>query len=105
MVTLSYIFVMVIAFYTCIAALLVISVLICLLVLLQEGRSSGFGLVIAWEGADAFLGTGGLDLLRRATAWLGSLFLLLCIVLSLWTSFLGQRHLEEKFVPSSALLR
>jgi preprotein translocase subunit SecG len=91
-------------FFT-IALFMILCVLLCGVILMQESKSSGLGASFGGEASESLFGTSTADVLKRVTAWLALVFLVACILLSLWTSALGHssanapaftmEHIEE----------
>lgn len=81
---------MVFLYFVAIFLFLVICLLLCTVVLLQESKSSGLGASFGGEASDSVFGTSTADVLRRFTAWLGAIFLGACVILSFWTSAMGR---------------
>ena len=75
-------------FFT-IALFMIVCALLCAVILLQESKSSGLGASFGGEASESLFGTSTADVLKRFTAWLALVFLIACILLSLWTSALG----------------
>lgn len=75
-----------IIFFLTIALFLILCVVLCFFVLIQESKSTGLGASFGGEATDSVFGTSTADVLKRFTAYLGVAFLVLCVVLSLWTS-------------------
>lgn len=76
-------------FFT-IAIFMFICVLLCSVILMQESKSSGLGASFGGESRESMFGTGTADVLKKFTGWLAFIFLLACILLSLWTGVLGR---------------
>lgn len=76
-------------FFT-IALFMIICVLLCTVILMQESKSSGLGASFGGEASESLFGTSTADVLKRFTAWLAFIFLIACILLSLWTAALGR---------------
>lgn len=75
-------------FFT-IALFMILCVLLCAVILMQESKSSGLGASFGGEASESLFGTSTADVLKRFTAWLALIFLVACILLSLWTTALG----------------
>ncbi len=75
-------------FFT-IALFMILCALLCGVILLQESKSTGLGASFGGEATDSLFGTSTADVLKKFTAWLSLIFLVACILLSLWTSALG----------------
>lgn len=52
----------------------------------------GLGASFGGDSSDALFGTSTAQVLKKFTAILATLFLISCVVLSLWTSSLGRSH-------------
>lgn len=79
-------------YYLTITLFILLSAFICLIVLIQENKSSGLG--AAFGGADAgssLLGTSTNDFLKKTTTYMAIAFVSLCILLSFWTASLGSK--------------
>ncbi|MFI5343752.1 MAG: preprotein translocase subunit SecG [Chlamydiales bacterium] len=76
-------------FFT-IALFMLICLLLCAVILMQESKSSGLGASFGGEARESMFGTGTADVLKKFTAWLAFIFIVSCILLSLWTSALGR---------------
>jgi len=57
---------------------------------MQESKSSGLGASFGGEASESLFGTSTADVLKRFTGWLALIFLVACILLSLWTTALGK---------------
>ncbi len=76
-------------FFT-IAIFMIVCFLLCVVILMQESKSSGLGASFGGEARESVFGTATADVLKKFTAWLAVVFLLACILLSLWTTTLGR---------------
>ena len=65
---------------------LLFSLLLCMIILAQESRSTGIGAAFGAEGVHSLLGGSSAQILKRITAWGIALFLFLCLLFSVWTS-------------------
>jgi preprotein translocase subunit SecG len=77
-------------YFLAIALFLLICVLLCFVILIQESKSTGLGASFGGETTDSLFGTSTADVLKKFTAWLAAIFLASCVVLSLWTASLGR---------------
>lgn len=75
-------------FFT-IALFMILCILLCIVILMQESKSSGLGASFGGEASESLFGTSTADVLKRFTAWLAFIFVVACILLSLWTTALG----------------
>lgn len=64
--------------------------LLCGVILMQESKSSGLGSSFGGEARESLFGTATADVLKKFTAWLAFIFLLACVLLSLWTNAMGR---------------
>lgn len=77
-------------YYLTIFLFLVLCILLCAVVLMQESKSSGLGASFGGEASESLFGASTADVLKRFTAWLALIFFIACILLSLWTASLGR---------------
>jgi preprotein translocase subunit SecG len=76
-------------FFT-IALFLILCLMLCAVILMQESKSSGLGSSFGGEASESLFGTSTADVLKKFTAWLAVIFFVACILLSLWTSAMGR---------------
>lgn len=76
-------------YFFSITLFLLMCMLLCFVILIQESKSSGFGASFGGDTGESVFGTATADVLKRFTAWLAFFFLLSCIFLSLWTAAMG----------------
>lgn len=79
-------------YFLVITVFLILSALLCFVILIQEGKTTGLGASFGGEASDSVFGTQTADVLKRFTAWLAVIFMVGCVVLSLWTSALGRAN-------------
>ena len=79
-----------IIFYVSIAFFILLCVLLCLVVLVQESKSLGLGASFGGDPGESIFGTSTADVLKKITAWLAVAFVISCIFLSLWTGAMGR---------------
>lgn len=75
-------------FFT-LALFMILCTLLCTVILMQESKSSGLGASFGGEASESLFGTSTADVLKRFTAWLALIFLVACVLLSLWTTAMG----------------
>lgn len=91
-------------YFTAITLFLLLSVILCFVILIQESKSSGLGASFGGAASDSLFGTSTADVLKSFTAWLAVVFFISCIILSLWTSALGRsKHVETNMFPIETL--
>jgi preprotein translocase subunit SecG len=79
---------------------LIVALVLCAVILMQESKSSGLG--ASFGGGDptsSVFGTSTADVLKKFTGWMVALFFTLCIILSLWTSALSRHEFSSHQVP------
>jgi len=81
---------MTILYFFTIALFMLLCVLLCCVILMQESKNSGLGSSFGGEASDSLFGTSTADVLRKITGWLAFVFLVTCILLSLWTTAMGR---------------
>ncbi|HSX10152.1 MAG TPA: preprotein translocase subunit SecG [Chlamydiales bacterium] len=90
---------MTILFYLFLFVFLLASVLLCLVILIQEAKSLGLGASFGGDNSDSLFGTSTAEVLKRFTAYLAGAFLIACLVLSLWSGSLGRSH-QSAMIPT-----
>lgn len=78
-------------FYILIFLFLLLSVILCFVILIQEAKSLGLGASFGGDTSDSLFGTSTAEVLKKFTAILSGAFLVGCLVLSLWSASLGRR--------------
>ena len=82
---------MTVLYHVALIFFLILCALLCLLILVQESRSSGLGVAFGGEASDSVFGTATADILKKATGWFIAIFMAASLFLSVWTSSLA-RH-------------
>jgi preprotein translocase subunit SecG len=85
---------MTILYYTAIGLFGFLCLIICLTILIQESKSLGLGASFGGDPGESLFGTSTADVLKKFTAWLISIFMIACLLLSLWTSAIGRKRAE-----------
>jgi preprotein translocase subunit SecG len=78
-----------------IAIFLVICVVLCFVILIQESKSTGLGASFGGESSDSLFGTSTADVLKKFTGWLAVIFFCSCVLLSLWTTSMGRTKVSN----------
>ncbi len=78
-------------FYIALILFLVLCFVLCLVILVQESKSLGLGASFGGDPGESLFGTSTADVLKKFTAGLAAVFLLSCILLSLWSAAIGSR--------------
>jgi preprotein translocase subunit SecG len=77
-------------YFFVITLFMLLSALLCFVILIQEGKSTGLGASFGGDTGESVFGTQTADVLKKFTAWLAVLFMGGCLLLSFWTSALGR---------------
>ena len=77
-------------YFAFITLFLFLCVILCFVVLIQESKSTGLGASFGGEGGESLFGASTADVLKKFTAWLAVIFLIACVLLSLWTAALAR---------------
>jgi preprotein translocase subunit SecG len=77
-------------YFISITLFLLLCVLLCFVILIQESKSSGLGASFGGESSDSLFGTSTPDVLKKLTGWMAIAFLTSCVLLSLWTASIGR---------------
>lgn len=79
-------------FYVFLFLFLLLSTVLCFVILIQEAKSLGLGASFGGDAGDSLFGTSTAEVLKRFTAYLAFIFLISCLILSLWGSSLGRQR-------------
>jgi len=85
-------------YFTAIVLFILLCIILCFVILIQESKSTGLGASFGGEAGDSLFGTSTADVLKKFTAWLAIVFLAACVLMSLWTTSLG-RNTSQSSVP------
>ena len=77
-------------YFTTIVLFMLLCLLLCFVILIQESKSSGLGASFGGETGDSLFGTSTAEVLKAFTGWLAVAFLAGCLALSFWTSAMGR---------------
>lgn len=77
-------------YYLVITLFMLLSIVLCFVILIQEGKSTGLGASFGGDNGDSLFGTSTADVLKTFTGWLAAVFLVTCVFLSLWTSAMNR---------------
>lgn len=83
-------------YFLAITLFLIACVLLCFVILIQESKTVGLGASFGGDTSDSLFGTATAQVLKKFTAWLACIFLLSCLLLSLWTTALGRSSAPQK---------
>ncbi len=79
-------------FFICLFLFLFMCVILCFSILIQEAKSLGLGASFGGDNSDSLFGTSTADVLKKFTAYLSGIFLVVCLILSLWSGALGRKE-------------
>ena len=82
-------------FYLSIFAFLLIAVVLCLVILVQESKSLGLGASFGGDPGESLFGTSTADVLKKFTAWLAVVFMVSCVLLSIWSASIGAQRVKS----------
>ncbi|CAG9046521.1 hypothetical protein NVRI1_00884 [Chlamydia abortus] len=81
-------------FYSFLFIFLLLCVVLCGLILIQESKSMGLGSSFGVDSGDSVFGVSTPDILKKVTAWLAVVFCFSCLFLSFATTYLGKNSQE-----------
>lgn len=76
-------------FYTAMILFVLVSVLLSFVILIQESKSMGLGASFGGDPGDSVFGTSTAAVLKKFTAYLAVIFMVACVVLSIWSGVVG----------------
>ena len=77
-------------FFFSIFLFLIVCLMLCGVIMIQEGKGGGLGASFGGDAGESLFGTSTADVLKRFTGWLAVIFLVACVFLSLWTEVMGR---------------
>lgn len=77
---------------------LILCIFLTFIILIQESKSMGLGASFGGDAGESLFGTSTADVLKKFTAYLVAIFLVSCIILSLWTAALGRARMPKASV-------
>ncbi len=77
-------------YFSSLIIFILLCILLCFVILLQESKSMGMGASFGGDSSDSLFGTATADILKKFTAWLAFAFLIACVFLSSWTAAMGR---------------
>lgn len=82
-------------FYFSIFLFMAISVVLCLVILVQESKSLGLGASFGGDPGESLFGTSTAEVLKKFTGWLAVVFMVSCVLLSLWSASIGAQRVKS----------
>lgn len=87
-------------YFLAIAFFLIMCLLLCGAILIQEGKGGGLGTAFGGsDSGDSLFGTSTPEVLKKFTAYLAIIFVASCVLLSFWTASLGRHHARLSSAP------
>lgn len=80
---------MTIVYYSAIFLFMLLCVFLCLVILVQESKSMGLGASFGGDPGESLFGTSTATVLKKFTAYLAIIFVVSCVLLSIWSSSMG----------------
>ena len=81
-------------FYLSIFFFMLLSGVLCLVILVQESKSLGLGASFGGDPGESLFGTSTAAVLKKFTAWLAVIFMIACVLLSLWSASIGNQRVK-----------
>ena len=81
-------------FYLSIFFFMLLCGILCLVILIQESKSLGLGASFGGDPGESLFGTSTADVLKKFTAWLAIAFMIACVLLSIWSTSIGENRIE-----------
>ncbi len=82
-------------FYLAIVLFVLLCGVLCLTILVQESKSLGLGASFGGDAGESLFGTSTAAVLKKFTAWLGVVFIIACVLLSIWSSAISEGAVES----------
>ena len=82
-------------FYFSIALFILLCAVLCLVILVQESKSLGLGASFGGDAGDSLFGTSTATVLKKFTAYLAVVFIVSCLLLSLWSASIGKDRVKS----------
>lgn len=73
-------------FYVTLFLFIGLCALLCFVILIQESKSLGLGASFGGDAGDSLFGTSTASVLKKFTAYLAGIFIITCLIISLWSS-------------------
>ena len=82
-------------YFFVITLFIILCAVLCLVILIQEGKTTGLGASFGGDAGESVFGTATADVLKKFTAWLAIFFMVACILLSLWSASIGSSRTKS----------
>lgn len=91
-------------YYFTIFLFILLALVLCLVILIQESKSTGLGASFGGDASESVFGTATADVLKTFTAWLAAIFLISCVILSMWTNAMARSHTSSSPFDTEAVI-
>ncbi len=82
-------------YFFSIACFLFFCLILCFVILIQEGKGGGLGTSFgSGDSSDSLFGTSTPEILKKVTSWLAVIFVAFCLLLSFWTASLARHKIN-----------
>ncbi len=81
-------------FYLAIFFFMLLCGILCLVILIQESKSLGLGASFGGDPGESLFGTSTAAVLKKFTGWLVVVFMVACVLLSIWSASIGENRIE-----------
>ena len=81
-------------FYLAIFFFMLLCGILCLVILIQESKSLGLGASFGGDPGESLFGTSTAAVLKKFTGWLVVIFMVACVLLSIWSASIGENRIE-----------
>jgi preprotein translocase subunit SecG len=78
-------------FYLTLFLFIGVCAVLCLVILVQESKSMGLGASFGGDAGESLFGTSTAAVLKKFTAWIGVVFVVACVLLSIWSSIIAKK--------------
>lgn len=86
---------MTVLFYLSIFLFMILCVVLCLVILVQESKSLGLGASFGGDPGESLFGTSTAEVLKKFTGWLAVVFMVACVLLSIWSGSIGSQRVKS----------
>lgn len=90
-------------YFVAIVLFILVSLVLCFVILIQEGKSSGLGASFGGDTSDSVFGTSTADVLKKFTGWMAVVFFAACILLSFWTASMARTNSASSAFPTESI--
>ena len=92
---------MLVLFYVSLSIFFGLCGLLSFIILIQESKSLGLGASFGGDAGSSVFGTSTADILKKVTAWMAAIFLILSLMLSYWSGAISKSQIRMPTVIES----